>query len=456
MRTVFFASTLFISAALYGIDRPRSLTFTGAVDLALSSSADLRYAYASQGIREGAWMLGLRAYFPRFSLSVSENDRLQKIGADSFVKNYGINADQLLWDGGKTSMSRKLEKMELNLSSSALERMAQDIADSALAAYRNVLSSRQIMGIKEAAMRVLIEQRRILNEEVLLGLALPTDLAKADISLAETRLELVSLSLDLAEMEQEFAELLGLQSLPVLEEKVDINRSTALPAAEAAGALAMERNPDLAQARFSITKKQAELKYITHSWIPNLRLVCGIGLNGQNYPLTHFNWSVGINIEFSSPWFQNRFDIQAGWEPSYARSAQIQNSITPLPDPAAGLNKHQARLALAAEQEKYTTALDRTGRMAARAVEKCSLTEQKRILALDAIELAAQRCRIEELRLSLGQITRLNLMEVYIEYTQKEIAAVEAACSVLEAERELERFLNLKPGELAAFARRDS
>jgi hypothetical protein len=43
-------------------------------------------------------------------------------------------------------------------------------------------------------------------------------------------------------------------------------------------------------------------------------------------------------------------------------------------------------------------------------------------------------------------------MEVYIEQSQREIAAVQAATALLEAERELERFLDLEPGELAKFA----
>jgi len=43
-------------------------------------------------------------------------------------------------------------------------------------------------------------------------------------------------------------------------------------------------------------------------------------------------------------------------------------------------------------------------------------------------------------------------MEKLIEQTQREIAAIEAATALLEAERELERFLDLKPGELASFA----
>jgi outer membrane protein TolC len=429
-----------------------TLTFAQAADLALASSADLRQARASRSLREGMWMWGLRSYFPYISLSMSENDRLQKIGADSFVKNYGISLDQLLWDGGRTSMSRKLERMELNLLSGGLNRMTLEIVDQSLSAYRNVLSSRTILEIRNAALVVLEEQRRILNEEVLLGLALSVDLAGADINLSSAKLDIISLQIDLTETERQFAELLGLEVLPVLAEKVDINRSTALPPAAAAGSLARERNPDLVDARFSITKKQAEVKYASNSWIPSLRLAGNFGLTGQRYPLTRFNWSIGINIDFSSPWFQNRAGGQAGWEPPYDRTAMVQNNLSLLPDPASGLGIKQAQLALALEQEKYNTLFERIGRVAANAVEKCVLAEQKRVLALEAVRLGTERCRIEELRLELGHITRLQLMETLIEQTQREISVVQAAVSLLEAERELEKFLDLRPGELALFA----
>jgi len=429
-----------------------TLTFAQAADLALAASADFRQARAMLGLREGAWMLGLRAYFPRIGLSASENDRLQKIGADSFIKNYSINMDQLIWDGGKTSMSRRLERMELNLVSSGLHRMASEITESAIAAYRNVLSSRAILEIKESALTVLEEQRKILKEEVDLGLALQLDLAGADINLSDAKLEINSLRLDLLEMERLFMELLGLNVLPVLTESVDTSRSAALPAAAAAGSLAQLRNPDLAEGRFSITKKQTELKYISNSWLPNLRMTGSFGLSGQQYPLTRYNWSVGINVEFSNPWFQNKLGAQAGWEPPHDRTAMVQNSLDPLPDPAASFGKKQAMLALAVEREKYNIIFERTGRTAANAVEKCALAEQKRILALEAAKIGHERCRLEELRLNLGQITRLKLMETLIEQTQREIAVIEAATALLEAERQLERFMDLKPGELASFA----
>ena len=426
-----------------------SINFSQAAEMAIASSVDLRNAYAGQRLMEGAWMLGLRAFFPRLGISASENDRLQGIGPDSFVKNYAVNVDQLLWDGGRTSMSRVLERNELNRGYSQLERAAADIAESALSAYRSVLSSRAVLAIREGSFESLVAQRRILAQEVSLGLALPTDLAEADLTVANAKIELLSLHSDLEELEYQFAEILGLDSLPMLIEKVDINRAAVLPDSLQAKRAAQESNPELDDMRFSILKRQVELKYAARQWLPSVRLQGSFGLNGRSYPLIKHNWSVGLSVELSGPWLQNAINFQAGWEPPYDRTAMLQNSMAPLPDPKASLSKHQAEQAYYLEQEKYRLAFERVGRAAQRSVEKCSMADKKRSLALEALGLAADRCRLEELRLELGQITRLDLMGSLSEYAQMEIAAVNAAVALLEAERELERLLDLAPGTLA-------
>jgi len=453
MRNIFTILFVFIAVCAYANDNNQNtLTFAQAAKLAVESSVDLKHSRALQPLLEGAWAWGLRAYFPQINISVSENDRLQQIGADSFMKNYNISVEQLVWDGGKISMSRKLERMELDLSASKLDRAANEIAESAISAYRKLMSSRAILDIKKTALVILEEQRKILDEEVRLGLALPVDIASADINLLNAKIDIYSLQLDLAEMEKQFLELLGLETMPDLAEKIDLNYSVVLPTASAAADLAKKQNPDLVEARYSIKKRQMELRYISISWIPNLRLTGNFGLNGQNYPLTRYNWSVGISVDFSNPLFQNRSSAQAGWEPPYDNTAIIQNSFSILPDPASGYQRKQAKIALTLEQEKYKTVFEQIGRMAATAVNKCAFIEQKKLLAIEASALGAERCRIEEIRLNLGQITRLTLMEAFIEQTQKEIAVIEAATSLLEAERELERFLDLEPGELKKFA----
>ena len=451
-----FLILLFCNSAVYGDERRAPLTFAHAAELAVSASVDLRSEYQVLRILESAWVLGIRSYFPRLSFIAQENDRLQLHGADSFIKNFSINMDQLLWDGGRLAMSRKLERMELDLSGARIDRMADEIAEAALAVYRSILSARSIIAIRESSLESLEEQLRILATEVELGLAVALDLAEAELTVAENRMEIISLEDDLAELEKLFADMLGLDVLPELAERIDIHRSAILPLVQAAVSLAEENNPDLAEARFSITRRQAEYSFSSRSWIPAIRVNGSVGITGQQYPLTRHTWSVGITVEFSNPWLQNSLSFQNGWESPGDRSANLQNNASPLPDPAASLGRRQAGLMLDLEKEKYEHAFARMGRLTQRAVERCRLADRRRNLAVQAIDMAARRYTIEEVRLGLGYSTRLELMQAYIDCTEREIMAVESAIALMDAERDLERLLDLKPGELAAFARAGS
>ncbi|MDR2103909.1 MAG: TolC family protein [Treponema sp.] len=434
-----------------GLQRP--ISFADAARMAVAASEELRNEYALGALKEKAWVWGRRAYFPRFTISAAEDDRLSEIGADSFLKNYTLNVDQLLWDGGRTAMSRKMEKAELDLLGSQLETMKGEIAEAAVSAYRNVLSARSVLAIRESARTSLEEERSILNREVELGLALAMDLVEADITLTEAEIEILSLRADLAEAEQQFAETLGLERLPPLAEEVNIRRSAALPPPERVRSMAWERNPELLNARFSIMQKEVEVKYAARAWLPTIRLSGGFTVSGQQYPLTRANWTVGISVDFSSPFLSGKFSAAAGREPPYDRNAQTQASLNPLPDPAAALNVRSAKLALALEQSKYRQAFERLGRGAVYALERCGLMDRRRELAVESLNSAEKRFRLAELRTELGQLTRLDLMEARLEYTQREIAAVEAATALLEAEWSLERLLDLYPGELASLVR---
>ncbi|MDR0590141.1 MAG: TolC family protein [Spirochaetaceae bacterium] len=444
-------SLAFLLTAASGLGAEPGIGFAEAARMAVAASEDLRNEYAQRNLREGAWILGRRAYFPRLSLSVSEDDRVSAAGSDSFLKNYGINLDQLLWDGGRTAISRSVEQAELTLLGARLERMAGEIAEAALGAYRNVLYVRAQRAIREAALEALREQRNILARETELGLALSADLTGADLTLAGEEIEILSLRMELEEAEQELAETLGLERLLPLLETVDVRRSPVLPGEGEIQARAQARNPDLAEARYGIVKKQAEARYARLSWMPTVRLTGGFSLNGQRYPLTKYSWSVGLAIEFSSPWFSGGIQGSAGGEPPYDRTARWQNTLSPLPEPASAMTSRSADLALALERKKFQENFEKVGRLAVLAAEKCRLINGKRLLALESLDLSAKQFRLAELRLDLGQITRIDLMEARQEYTQRELALVEAAITLLEAERELERLLDLRPGTLPLF-----
>jgi outer membrane protein TolC len=116
------------------------------------------------------------------------------------------------------------------------------------------------------------------------------------------------------------------------------------------------------------------------------------------------------------------------------------------------MTKRQAELALSLEREKYALAFERLGRSAEQGVEKCRMADRRRELAAARCGLAWERYALAELRRDMGQLTRIELMEERIEYSRKEIEAVEAAIALLASERELEKLMGLGPGELAVLA----
>ena len=433
-------------------DLVTSIDFSEAARLAVSSSDELKSELMRMHIMEGTWRWGLRAYFPRISFSASEDDRLSEIGPDSFIKSYTVNVDQLLWDGGRISAARKIERIDLDLYGQNLERMAAEIAEAAVSAYRDVLFYRMVLDIRERAFEYLEMQRRILFLELELGLVLPIDLAAADITIREAAIEKRNMEIDLTEAEQRFAQVLGLDTLPLLTERIDIHRSPLLPDPVKARIAAESVNPSLVNARSMVERRQIEARYASRSWMPSIRLVGNAGVSGQRYPLTKFNWSVGLIIDFSSPWLSGNLSSTYGREGHNDQTARLLGTAVPLPDPASSYSPRIAALNLRQEQLNFSIAFQLTGRMAEQVVEKCMLMEQRRVLAVQALELEAERHRLAELRLELGRITRLELMDYTLSFAEREIAAVRAVVSLLEAERELERFLDLAPGDLAYFS----
>jgi len=455
MKRVFMTLLLFLWLSILGLPyfshaAEQDFSFADAARLAVEASDELRNEYAARALREGAWKWGVRAYFPRLSLIASEDDRLSLTGSDSFHKNYSVNVDQLLWDGGRIFLSRKMERTELELGGNKLKQMASDLGEAVVSAYREVLMGRNILEIREKTRTFLDEQLRIMVREAELGLIRPTDLLEARITAALSELDSLSLAMDLEEIESRLADKLGLEKLPSLSERIDTERSPALPNPNAARVLAEAKNQDLAILRYSVARRQAELRVASLSWVPSLRLTGTFGLGGQNYPLSRYNWSVGLVIEFSSPWLSGNFSGSTGWDPPYDRNARLQQTAVPAPDPAAMFSIRAAKLALSQERSRYEAAIREVHSAAERGIKACTLLDRKRGLAKEALELEGERFRLAELRLSLGEITRLDLMEMRLGYEKREAALVEAAAALLEAERQLERLLDLAPGELAS------
>ena len=427
---------------------PRPLTFAAAADMAAAASIQLKTELARQTLKETAWELGLRSYFPSITLSASENDRVLETMVGSFEKMYSASVTQLLFDGGKLRSGRRLEKARISLEKNNLVNMLSEVSESAITAYRGVLQARMALEIKRAAFSVLENQRNILEEEVRLGLAIKNDLLESEILLAQAAVEIASMELDMAENEKRFAEIIGLEELPPLAETIDIHGDAQYPEIKKIQSEILSRNSDLITARLSLKQREEEAKFARLSWIPSIKGTGNFSVTGSRYPLTHYRWSFGLTVDFSMPWISSSTAGTYGQEGRVDETARLAQSLTLLPDPAAGLTAKNARLSLELERAVYDSSFSRMERTAVIVMRRLDFAAQKKNLALKARELASEKTRIAELKQSLGFITRLEFMQSGIDYAQAEIAAVNAAVEEAAAVREVERLAALLPGGL--------
>lgn len=79
------------------------------------------------------------------------------------------------------------------------------------------------------------------------------------------------------------------------------------------------------------------------------------------------------------------------------------------------MTARQIRLTLSLEEASYPETLEKVGRMAENAVKKCRLLDTKRALAVESLDMEAERYRLAQVRQELGRLTRLELMEARLD-----------------------------------------
>jgi outer membrane protein TolC len=211
--------------------------------------------------------------------------------------------------------------------------------------------------------------------------------------------------------------------------------------------VAQSRNADLQANLLSIKQKEEELKFARFSWMPTVHASGNFSLAGNRYPLSHFNWSVGLTIELVTPWISSSATGSTGFEDRDKQNFRLQGTNALIPDPVSSMTPQQALIALNAEQTNYNLMFERMGRTASIAVEKCQLADKRKNLSIESKNLAAKKLDISKLKYNLGQLTSIDLMEDQIEFTKKEIAVIQALIELLNVECELEKLIDMDMAE---------
>lgn len=428
-----------------------SLSVQEAATLAIQNNIELRAEADSLDLRKGALSLGIRSYLPSLELGTSSDDRLSLYTPDSYSKVVSVSLSQLLWDGGRLALSRALSLAELGLLYAEHERRVRAAGEEAVSAYRSVVAARSRLDIKRRSLVSAEGERTILVAEIELGLAKAMDILIVDLRLSGMELDVSVAELGLAQAEEVLSEALGLSVLPALSDGLSPYKRPVSLEAQRIGDLAVERSFLLEQSRQSILRRGAEARSAAFSWFPTIGLKAGAQVAGSQFPLHRASWSIGINIDFASPYVSGGLGLQRGTQPPFDSTRTCHTRLLPYSDAGNALDLKAARLALKAEEDRYRALACDVRRKAIAAVLAYTNAGIKRDIAIRSLRLSESMALVVATQIEIGQAVRGAAIEAELSRAEKEIELVDAVTSLAAAEWDVESLLEIPPGSLAQF-----
>lgn len=444
-----------VSAVTFESPPPREegleLGLAEAAHLAVAMSGELEYRKAQLELRGGAWRLGLRAFFPSLRLDYGNDERVSLEGGDSFSKRLSLGISQLVWDGGRLIISRKLERAELDQAAEELRTMVADTEDAAVATYRSICAARMRLSVRLSSLERTSAELALIELKGSLGLLTPAEIAGARLKLSKLELEIDEERLRLSEAEAQLAQLLGMKTLPPLAEVLDVGVQAIDLEAVPLLYIALERSPALALARRSIERKRIELQAERKSWLPVLSIDATLGASGAAVPLRSGTWSVAMRISFEHPWIASSMSAGLGASSQGGHSAQSGCGLDAAPEPRRALGLAAAEQALRLEETRLSDAVASVSIAIHSAIRRYQGAARAIELARQSLSLAADGLALANLRAELGQAPASEVMDAELERAAQELALVDACEQLLTLERELERLLDFYPGQLVWF-----
>ena len=437
--------------AQYDKASPDGLSVQEASAMAINNNIELKAEAESLELREGAWKLGVRSYLPAIELGTSNDERLSLYAPDTFNKSVSLSLSQPLWDGGRLATARTLERAEISLLQLEHDRKRRAAGEEAISAYRSVVAAQARLQIKRRSLESAGGERAVLAAEIDLGLAKAMDMILVDLRISGMEIALYTAELELAQTEEVLAEVLGIAVLPPLLDGISLSMCPVKLESECIGYMAVERSPLLEQARQKIISRSAEVRAACYSWFPTIGFKADAHVSGSHFPLSRLSWSLGINLDFSSPFISGGIGSNRGSQPPFDTTARSTVMIRPCSDIGKTLDSKAARLALKLEEERYRSLCLDIRRKAEAAVSGYVNASLKRDIAIRALNVSQSMSELVAAQIRLGQALRSDAIHAELERSEKEIDLIDAMSSLVAAERKIEMLLDIPPGSLSLF-----
>lgn len=423
-----------------------------AVDRAIASSRDLAYESALLSAQELSFALGIREYFPRFSVGYDENTTVTLGAPDTRGRTISVNAIQPLLRGGTKPFERSVARLSLRMDREDLERKYRALEYDLRRMFAGILMAEQKREILLRTIALAHQNIEILQTQVRLGGALELDHAQAELELLSLEITLSQTESSLEDSRYQMKKLLSMDPADSLELKGSVNQEHA--GVDLSGlegllySMAASYSPDLKRQNVAVQKASLQVRAASFPFIPDVDLELTAAFTGEAFPLNNPQYSGKLTFSFPVPESPTTYSAGASTTPGKDRGGSMSVKTSPLESITAWVDRKTAALALDAEARKKEQIVQDLLFQVKRMMASYSQAGRAIDLARRKLDVERRKETILQRQMDLGEVNRIDYLQGAIERANAEIALNESLLRLLENERDWETLLGLRSGGL--------
>lgn len=246
------------------------------------------------------------------------NGGIATSAADKATQNgsYGINAQWVVWNGGKNKMNVTNAQYTQQLAAYDTQTQANKIKEQIAQLYVQIL----YMAEAEKVNRVLLAQDSTIcargQQMVSVGFMSKADLAQLQSQVSQGRYNVVNVQTQIADAKMQLKQLLEIPASEAFDvQSVDVTDAEVLnsiPGKENIYASALDSRPEVKRSLLAIEQSQLSTKIAKSGYMPTISLSGGLGdshmtgsqTNWAKQMKNNFNGTLGVTV--SIPIFDNR------------------------------------------------------------------------------------------------------------------------------------------------------
>jgi|GEM_PF-4065907 len=423
-----------------------------AVDRAIASSRDLAYESALLSARELSFSLGIREYFPRFSVGYDENTTVTLGAPDTRGKTISVSATQPLLRGGTKPFERSVAHLNLSMDREDLEQKYRGLEYDLRRMFAGILVAEQKREILLRTIALAHQNIEILQTQVRFGGALELDHAQAELELLSLEITLSETETSLEDSRYQMRKLLSMDPADPLELKgsvdqqyagVDLSGLEGLLYSMAAG-----YSPDLKRQNVAVQKASIQVRAASFPFIPDVDLELTAAFTGEAFPLNNPQYSGKLTFSFPVPESPTTYSAGASTTPGKDRGGSMSVKTSPIESITAWVDRKTAALALDAEARKKEQIVQDLRFQVKRMMAAYSQSGRAIDLARRKLDVERRKETILQRQMDLGEVKRIDYLQGAIERANAEIVLNESLLQLLENEREWETLLGVRSGGL--------